>query len=81
MSPTTPSASSGERIVRANGVDHGEALAREIPGARLVPLDGVGHEIPPRLFWDLVVREILEHTADREAPRAPHQHGGTGAKP
>ena len=27
--------------------EHGEALAREIPEARLVPLEGAGHELPP----------------------------------
>ena len=42
---------------------HGEALAVEIPGARLVPLPGVGHEHPPAPVWDLVVTAILEHTA------------------
>ncbi len=42
---------------------HGEAFTREIPGARLVVLDGVGHEAPPRSTWDLVVPAILEHTA------------------
>jgi pimeloyl-ACP methyl ester carboxylesterase len=41
---------------------HGEALADEIPGARLVPLEGVGHELPPRPLWPLVVEEILGHT-------------------
>jgi pimeloyl-ACP methyl ester carboxylesterase len=41
---------------------HGEALAREIPGARLVPLEGAGHEVPPRPLWTLVVGGILEHT-------------------
>ncbi|NRQ31429.1 alpha/beta hydrolase [Nonomuraea sp. NN258] len=42
---------------------HGEALAREIPGARLVPLPGVGHQMPPREVWDVVVPAVLEHTA------------------
>ena len=42
--------------------EHGEALAREIPGARLVPLEGAGHELPPRPLWNLVVAAILEHT-------------------
>jgi pimeloyl-ACP methyl ester carboxylesterase len=42
--------------------EHGEALAREIPGARLVPLEGAGHELPPRPLWTLVVGAILEHT-------------------
>jgi pimeloyl-ACP methyl ester carboxylesterase len=44
---------------------HGEALAAEIPGARLVPLEGVGHEMPPRAVWDQVVAAILDHTAER----------------
>lgn len=44
-------------------LEHGEALAREIRHARLVPLVGVGHEIPPPPLWDLVVPAILDHTA------------------
>jgi pimeloyl-ACP methyl ester carboxylesterase len=43
--------------------EHGEALAREIPGARLIPLEGAGHEFPPRPLWNKVVAEVLEHTA------------------
>lgn len=42
---------------------HAEASAREIPGARLLVLDGVGHEYPPRQTWDTLVPAILEHTA------------------
>lgn len=38
---------------------HGEALAEEIPGARLVPLPGMGHEYPPEPLWDLVIGEIV----------------------
>jgi pimeloyl-ACP methyl ester carboxylesterase len=41
---------------------HGQMLAREIPGARLLPLDGVKHEEPPPQTWDVVVPAILEHT-------------------
>jgi pimeloyl-ACP methyl ester carboxylesterase len=44
---------------------HAEALAREIPGARLLPLERVGHEMPPRAVWDQVVAAILDHTAKR----------------
>lgn len=40
-----------------------EALAAEIPGARLVRLDGAGHEHPPAALWQQVVAEILKHTA------------------
>jgi pimeloyl-ACP methyl ester carboxylesterase len=42
---------------------HGEALAEEIPGARLLPLEGVGHEMPPRPCWNQVVEAILELSA------------------
>ena len=44
---------------------HAQALAREIPGARLLPLPGVGHEMPPPGVWDAVVPAMLEHTAAR----------------
>ena len=44
-------------------IGHGEALAAEIPGARLVALPGVGHQMPPPAVWDVVVPEILAHTA------------------
>src|SRR5918998_3528814 len=39
------------------------ALAKEIPGARLLALERVGHEVLPRGLWDVVVRAILRHTA------------------
>jgi pimeloyl-ACP methyl ester carboxylesterase len=42
---------------------HGEALAREIPNATLLPLDGVGHELPPPSTWDVVVPALLRHTS------------------
>ena len=42
---------------------HGRALADAIPGARLVELDGVGHQLPPLHTWDLVVDALIEHTA------------------
>ncbi|WP_326797003.1 alpha/beta fold hydrolase [Streptomyces sp. NBC_01808] len=41
---------------------HGEALAREIPGARLVPLQGMGHQMPPPELWDMVIAELVPHT-------------------
>ena len=40
---------------------HGNALATEIPNARLLPLEGAGHGIDPA-DWDAVTRAILEHT-------------------
>jgi len=38
---------------------HAVALADEIPGAELLPLDGVGHEYFPPDTWDVVVPAIL----------------------
>jgi pimeloyl-ACP methyl ester carboxylesterase len=41
---------------------HGLALAKEIPGAHLLPLEQTGHELP-RVVWDVVVPVILWHTS------------------
>ncbi|GAA1565163.1 hypothetical protein GCM10009789_18390 [Kribbella sancticallisti] len=41
---------------------HAEAMAREVPGARLVLLEGAGHELPEPT-WDVVLREIEAITA------------------
>jgi pimeloyl-ACP methyl ester carboxylesterase len=42
---------------------HGQALAREIPRAELLPVDGMGHEYFPPDSWDVVVPAILRHTS------------------
>jgi pimeloyl-ACP methyl ester carboxylesterase len=42
---------------------HGEALAREIPGARLLLIEGMGHQVPPPAAWDVVIPALLAHTA------------------
>ena len=44
-------------------LEHGQALAREIPNAELLVLAGVGHEYPPPRTWDTVVPAILSHTS------------------
>jgi pimeloyl-ACP methyl ester carboxylesterase len=41
---------------------HGEALAAEIPGARLLLLDGAGHGVD-RADWDTIAAAIIEQTA------------------
>lgn len=41
---------------------NGQALADEIPGARLRPIERMGHELP-RTAWDEVVPAILRHTS------------------
>jgi pimeloyl-ACP methyl ester carboxylesterase len=47
-------------------IEHGEALAEEIPGARLLPLKEAGHGVD-RADWESIVRAILEHTAWQRA--------------
>jgi pimeloyl-ACP methyl ester carboxylesterase len=41
---------------------HGEALAEEIPGARLLLLEGAGHGVVPA-DWETITDAIAEHTA------------------
>jgi pimeloyl-ACP methyl ester carboxylesterase len=42
-------------------IGHGEALAEEIPDARLLRLEGGGHGVY-RADWEAIVEAILEHT-------------------
>jgi pimeloyl-ACP methyl ester carboxylesterase len=44
-------------------LEHGEALAVEIPGARLLALEGAGHGVD-RSDWQTITRAIVSHTAD-----------------
>jgi pimeloyl-ACP methyl ester carboxylesterase len=41
---------------------HGEAVARAVPGARLVVFEGQGHDLL-RHHWDTFVDAVVEHTA------------------
>ncbi len=41
---------------------HGEELAAEIPGARLLPVEGAGHGVD-RADWETIVAATVEHTA------------------
>jgi pimeloyl-ACP methyl ester carboxylesterase len=43
-------------------IEHGRALAAEIPGARLLALEGAGHLLAPA-DHETVARAILDHTA------------------
>jgi pimeloyl-ACP methyl ester carboxylesterase len=46
-------------------IEHGQALAQEIPGAALLPLDGAGHGVD-RVDWETIVRAVVQHTAIAE---------------
>lgn len=41
---------------------HGKALAAAIPGARLLVVDGMGHQVPPRSAWPEFVPAVLDVT-------------------
>jgi pimeloyl-ACP methyl ester carboxylesterase len=41
---------------------HGEALAREIPNAWLLPVEGMGHGYLPEWAWKMFIPALLEHT-------------------
>jgi pimeloyl-ACP methyl ester carboxylesterase len=68
-SPKKPLSSIGASTLVIHGtadpmfpIEHGRALAEEIPGARLLPLQGAGHGVN-RADWETLARAILEHTA------------------
>ena len=46
-------------------LEHGEALADEIPDARLLTLEGAGHGVD-RADWETLVHAIVEHTASAD---------------
>lgn len=41
--------------------EHGERLAQSVTGARLLKLDGGGHELHP-VHWDRIIGGIIEHS-------------------
>jgi pimeloyl-ACP methyl ester carboxylesterase len=49
---------------------HARAMEKEIPGARLLVLEGIGHELP-RAVWDMVVPAILEQTSQPRLAAGP----------
>ena len=52
--PTVVIHGKADKLMRPSG---GRAIARAIPGARLVLFDGMGHELPEAL-WDDIVGEL-----------------------
>lgn len=46
----------------------GQATARAVPGARLVAFDGMGHDLPPQL-WPQIVDALVENAARAAAPQ------------
>ena len=44
---------------------HGEALAAAVPGARLLVVEGMGHQVPPPATWEQVLPEVFALTQSR----------------
>ena len=44
-------------------IQHGEALADEVPAATLLRLDGAGHGIE-RADWETIAGAIVDHTSE-----------------
>jgi pimeloyl-ACP methyl ester carboxylesterase len=49
-------------------LEHGKALAEEIPTATLLALEGAGHGVD-RADWETIARAIVEHTAPTHPTR------------
>ncbi|MBA2506441.1 MAG: alpha/beta hydrolase [Thermoleophilaceae bacterium] len=55
-----------DRLVNISG---GRATAEAIPGARLVEIDGMGHDLP-RAHWPRIIGAIAEHARAADGARA-----------
>jgi pimeloyl-ACP methyl ester carboxylesterase len=66
--PTLVIHGSSDRLVTASG---GRATARAIPGAQLMIVKGMGHDLP-RALWPRLIDAIAEHAA--RAGGAPRRH-------
>jgi pimeloyl-ACP methyl ester carboxylesterase len=64
--PTLVVHGSEDRLVRPSG---GRATARAIPGARLLTIKGMGHDLP-RAFWPQIVDAIAENAQLSQRPVA-----------
>jgi pimeloyl-ACP methyl ester carboxylesterase len=64
IAPTVVIHGKADKLMRPTG---GRAIARAIPGARLVLIDGMSHELPEQV-WDQVIGELKTNfAASREA--------------
>jgi pimeloyl-ACP methyl ester carboxylesterase len=62
--PTVVIHGTRDRLVTPSG---GRETARLIPGARLLTIDGMGHDLP-RGAWDRIIDAIVENTARADSP-------------
>jgi pimeloyl-ACP methyl ester carboxylesterase len=62
--PTVVVHGTADRLV---GISGGKATAKAIPGARFVPIAGMGHDLP-RGAWPAIIRAITENAARAPQP-------------
>ena len=62
--------SSTGRWTRWSGPSGGRATAKAIPGARLMMIEGMGHDLP-RGVWPQIIDAVAEQPARRAAVRPP----------
>ena len=62
--PTLVIHGTADKLVAPSG---GRATARAIPGARLLMIEGMGHDLP-RGAWPQLIDAIVENTAARLGP-------------
>jgi len=72
--PTTVVHGTDDRLVRPSG---GRATARAIPGARLVTIEGMGHDLP-RTAWPRLIDAIAANAARAESQPEPAGSGSVG---
>jgi pimeloyl-ACP methyl ester carboxylesterase len=65
-----------DRLVRPSG---GRATARAIPGARLVTIEGMGHDLP-RGAWPQMIDAIAENAARAGEPAAAGARSSVGSR-
>lgn len=71
--PTLVIHGTADHLVAPSG---GRATARAIPGARLLMIEGMGHDLP-RVIWPQVIDGIAETAARAEAPRPAAKPGAS----
>jgi pimeloyl-ACP methyl ester carboxylesterase len=69
--PTLVIHGAADRLVQPSG---GRATARAIPGARLLEIDGMGHDLP-RVVWPRMIDAIVENIARRPVEAAEQPVG------
>jgi pimeloyl-ACP methyl ester carboxylesterase len=76
--PTLVIHGSADPLVRPSG---GRATARAIPGARLLLIEGMGHDLP-RAAWPQLLGAITEHVAraDADPGGSPHRRARAASR-